>query len=401
MSADPRTDFAEEVAGLASDLLGATVEHDSAEFSLRITPPGSHPVVLHLDNLYAETRLLSDEERGFRIRAAIWACAPDSRAATWQEAATRLLPAVRPAASVLSGGPNPLRRPLVPFVDLVVTVDLGHSISLVVYEDLASWQVDARTAFSTAIQNLSDTGLQLEPVDSGFVVISPDSYGSAWLGLPELVGEVSSSLGGPHLLVAPSRDALRLVPLHDDEAVAASVERALSDYQNEPRPVSPVPYVVVDEELRPWAPPVAHPAHELVRVAKRVLADDAYSAQQEFLREAFASAADPTRLASHMLVTHRDDGHIWSWTLWSAEEGESLLPRADFVLLAHPEDTDTHFAVAWDDLLAAAGCLREEGGYPAPLWRASGPPPRTVVSTLAGMAVEFPPRFEGVAGRTP
>jgi hypothetical protein len=401
MSADPRTDFAEEVAGLASDLLGATVEHDG-EFSLRISPPGSDPVVLHLDNLYAETRLLSDEERGFRIRAAIWAGVPDSRAATWEEAATRLLPAVRPAVSMLSAGPNPVRRSLVPFVDLVVTLDLGHSISLVVDEDLAAWQVDARTAFSTAIQNLSDTGLQLEQVDSGFVVISPDSYGSAWLGLPELVGEVLSGLGGPYVLVAPSRDALRLVPLHDDKAVTGSVERALSDYQNEPRPVSPVPYVVVDEELRPWAPPVAHPAHELVRVANRVLANDAYGVQQEFLHEALASAADPTRLASHMLVTHRDDGHIWSWTLWSAEEGESLIPPADFVLLSPPDSTDTHFAVAWHDLSATvAGYLCEEAGYPAPLWRASGPPPRTVASTLARVAVDFPPRFEGVANRTP
>src|SRR5215467_1495628 len=101
----PRDEFADEVIGLIQDLLGLRATR-LGDFALQIGRPDGPPVVMNLQNVYAEAQVLEGDTRARHLRTSILAMYPTPRPTTWNEVVPRLLPAVR-AVSWLAAAAGP------------------------------------------------------------------------------------------------------------------------------------------------------------------------------------------------------------------------------------------------------------------------------------------------------
>src|SRR5690242_17604261 len=99
----PEDLFAEEMIRLVHDLLGVKAVRQP-DFALKIESPNRDPVTMYLANVYAEAQQLTGEARADRLRIAVLAMKPQPRPATWDEAKSKLLPAIRTASFVTEAG---------------------------------------------------------------------------------------------------------------------------------------------------------------------------------------------------------------------------------------------------------------------------------------------------------
>jgi hypothetical protein len=391
---NPEHEFAREVSDLIRTVLGASVE-PLPDFALRITYADGEHITMNLRTFYAEASRLTGAERDARIRTAVLAMAPRPRPQTWDDAAPMLLPAVRSASWAAAAGPvDVVRAPMLPFVAVLCAIDSEHAMTFVTDDDVKRWGVDAPTVHRAAIDNLLLTPMPvLRPQPDAPVVeiLGPDGYASSWLAVPGFIEQVGAPIEGDVLVLAPSRDEVRLVGTADPNVVVAELDRAFADYEAAPRQLSPVPYAIDGAVLAPWKPPGDHPARDRVDKARGVLATVEYARQRETLEGLFAKAGADVFVAKHNLM-QRPDGSVWSWAAWVRQVDAGLVPQVDFVLLGDNDDQDTTFCVRWDDAVGlAAGGLVPEVGYQPPLWRYAGWPDEPALSTLRDAGLAFPP----------
>ncbi|HET9654258.1 MAG TPA: hypothetical protein VFP72_02815 [Kineosporiaceae bacterium] len=381
--------FADEVARLARSLLGARVRK-LPDFSLEIHTGGSDsPFTMYLGNIYRESQGLTGEERTSRLSSAVLGMAPQPRPQSWAQAAPRLMPAVR-SASWAAATPEVLRRRLLPFVSLQCVIDSDHAMSFATESDLSAWGVSEDEALRQATENLSQGPVQVGTMAGAAFVLGPDGYISSWLAVPDVLARIAADVGGTVIAVAADRDHLALVDTDRHALTVDLLGKALSEYKEAVRQLSPVPYLVTPDGLRPWDPPAGHPARPLVDEARHLLAAVEYQLQKARLEDLFDKAGEDVFVAGHTLMQH-DDGHFWSWAGWVRQVTDGLLPQADYVLLGDNDDPVPPIAVPWDQALRLAGDALEPTGYDPPLWRYRGWPDGPALTALRDAAVPFPP----------
>jgi hypothetical protein len=238
-----------------------------------------------------------------------------------------------------------VRRSLAPFVKLCFVVDFDHAIGYVSERNLSTWQVDFDTLKQAARDNLLSDGLDL--ARSGLVtsVLGPEGYVSSWLAVPRaLLSAVDEAVPGV-VVIAPGRDQLRPVSLADPDMLAAEVEQATAAYLNEPRQISPAPYLVEGDRLTPWEPSSGHPAAPPVQRSHRLLDLDEYERQRIVLQQMLGQDVS---VASYKL-RERADGRAWSWAAWLRDVDDALVPETDRVFLSDTGHNDAAFLVSWAD----------------------------------------------------
>lgn len=123
-----------------SDVLAIVTSHEGVARVKR--QPGAFAIdawvdgkkqALFLDNLYAETREVSPEERLARIKIFIAAMFDQSDDEPWSDAVETFVPALRASTYALqitdeSSTTGMIRRPFLPFVDIMVAMDLPTSL---------------------------------------------------------------------------------------------------------------------------------------------------------------------------------------------------------------------------------------------------------------------------------
>lgn len=305
---------------------------------------------------------------------------------SWQEAAPRLFPAVRTAGWVAEavGEAKPITEPFLPFLHSLIAIDGG---SYVTRDDLARWGVAPDLARATAVSNLSHSEVPFsQPVPNipAVDVLGPGGYASSWLTagrtLARAAGENSSSL----VVLAPSRDQLRLVATPDRWLLLQELEQALEVYQQSPRQLSPVPYALDGERVVPWDPPPAHPCRAIVGRAKGILAGVEYTRQQAALRSLFEAVGDEMFVGRYALID-REDGTVASYTVWPQDVPAGLLPEADYLVLR--AGSGEYLWVRWEDAAdVAPEALRRERGYWPPRWRVGRWPDKAALERLRSVA---------------
>lgn len=387
----PEKLFAEEVIDLVRVLLGVEAR-ELPGFALAIPQPGSTSMTMNLHNIYIETQALVGEDRASRLRTAVLAMVPVPRPDTWKAAAPLLLPAIRPTSWAAAGGANTaLCKRIAPFVVQMLVLDSEHSMTYVTDDDLSRWGVDAGFVHQTAVRNLLDMPFELERHGAVAAVLGPDGYTSSWLAAPAILASLGAGIGAPVIALASDRDDLRLVTASDTSAITDELVRALRDFGQHPRRLSPVPYVVAPDAIAPWDPPPDHPARLHVERATSMLAMTEYSEQQAVLDDLHGRLGEDVFIAEHNLV-EREDQSMWSWAAWVRQVTDGLLPRVDYVLLADNEDLNTALCLRWDDALRhGRSALTQERNYDPPLWRHHGWPDDDVLAVFRSVAVPFPP----------
>jgi len=379
----------DEVAGVVRALLGATAR-PTPDFGLTITAADGTLVTLNLHNLYAEVQGVDAEERETRIRTMVMSTVPGPRPTTWDNAAPRLLPAVRAVSwGAATGEVELVREPLAPFVTVLCAIDAQHGMTYATHDDLRAWGVSERNARARAEANLSALPLEVERRGPTATIHGPDGYASSWLAAPAALDPLVADLGGRVVAVAPDRDQLVLVDTWDAAATVQVLQEAMQRYRSVPRQLSPVAYLLDGHRIRPWTPPPEHPAAPVLANAARILAGVEYSHQRVALDELFARTRTDVYV-SRCTVMARDDGSMWTYSLWVEEVTDGLIPQADVVLLTGAKGAGEPIAVAWDHALRIAPNSLERTGYDPPLWRHHGwPDPRTTTA-LRQVALPFP-----------
>ncbi len=387
----PEDEFAEEMLAVVQQVLG-TKPARIPNFALSIERPDGPPITMNLSSLYAETKKLTGEERVERLRTAALAAAPPPRPATWIEAAPSLLPSVRAVSWVeASEAAKLIHEGLVPFLKVTCAIDSEHATSYVTRSDLASWGQSAEASLRAATANMGKLQLQVAKTGSAAIVLGPDGYVSSWLIAPARLRETAREFGEEMVALAPHRDRLLLVDATDVAASIRLMEETLLEYQNAPRHLSPVPYLVKELAIEPWSPPADHPARKLVDKAKHVLANVEYGLQKARLTEFYAKAGQDVFVASYSLV-QRPDGSVWSWAAWSKQVTAGLLPEVDVLLLVDNANREGAFAVRWQDAVALAGrSLKQDAAADPPRWRHTGWPDTSTLTALQQAAIPFPP----------
>jgi len=386
----PEDQFADEIVALAQ---GAGFKAERMDgFRIRLQHAGGSPVIMNLGNIFVEARQLTGEARATRLRTAVLAMSPPPRPASWNEAAPKLMPAVRTVAWL--SGPDtapPINRPLLPFLRSMCAIDAGHAMTYVTDKDLAKWGVDAGQAFDTAAANLEKQSVQVGRAGQIAVVMGPDSYTSSWLAAPAKLRRIAADVGPEVVAVAASRDSLVLVDTADIAATTKVLQEELKAYEEAPRGLSPVPYLVTEGSFQVWDPPKDHPLRHLVHKAQLVLANVEYGFQKSALDERLSKAGEDVFVATYGL-NQRPDGSLWSWAVWARQVTNALVPQVDVLLVADNENKKDQFAVRWDDAIKMAGkALAQETTLDPRRWRYRGWPDASILAALRRVAVPFPP----------
>jgi len=390
-SLSPEDKFADEMKVLAQSMAGFKAERIDG-FRLRLEPPGGSPIVMNLRNIFLEAQQLTGEARAARLRTAVLAMAPPPRPETWDQAAPKLMPAVRSVSWLAATpGPKPINKSLLPFLHLMCAVDSEHALSYVTHDDLDKWGASEARAFETASANLAASSVQVGRAGQIAIVMGPDGYTSSWLATPSKLYRIASDVAPEVVAVAASRDSLVLVDVADGRATQKVMEEELKSYQEAPRQLSPVPYRVTATGVEVWDPPRNHPARPLVDRAQAVLANIEYNQQRSILDERLSKAGEDVYVASHSL-SGLPDGSVWSWAVWVKQVTNGLLPQVDVVVMGDNDHKDNRFGVKWADVIRlASDSLVLESAFDPPRWRYRAWPPTPTVAALRSIAVPLPP----------
>jgi hypothetical protein len=219
------------------------------------------------------------------------------------------------------------------------------------------------------------------------LVLGPDGYASSWLAAPDVLRRAVGHLGPDIVALAPGRDGLRLVDASATDAVVSQLKEVLAAYPNEPRQLSPVPYLVNDDGVVPWGPPAGHPAARLVHRAERLLALHEYERQREVLQKLMG---EEVFVASYK-VRESGNGEVWSWSAWVRDVDDALIPETDRIVAGDNQDKTARFVVNWADVMELAGhALVHEPGYDPARWRYHGWADEATMTALRDRALPWP-----------
>ncbi|MBF5046424.1 DUF1444 domain-containing protein [Aggregicoccus sp. 17bor-14] len=397
-ASDPRALFRAHVEAVLGREPGVDRVAPHREHAGLVVEHGGQEHVLFLDNLFAETRELSPEERDAAIRHFLAAMLSGSEVDSedWEEAAPRLLPVLRPASygvslEVPEPGRELLARPALDGLIEALVVDLPRSVAYTQRRHLEAWAVEGPRAFEVARRNLErlrDVGIELyeQRPSPLWHVASGDTHESSRLLLPGFLASFAGRVEGRPLAIVPERATLLIGGDARPETVRRLCEMAEREYTASSRSISPAVYTVdAAGRLVPYLRAGDDALAQRVRTGHAQLALAEYAAQKATLEKQLAKREVDLFVASFKVLERKSDGRPVSYCVWP-EHVHGLLPRAELVAMT-PQGEKLRF-VPWSAVqqLAAASLEPVPGLWP-PRFRIRAWPPPDVLAQLLARAV--------------
>jgi hypothetical protein len=244
---------------------GVQPRFNRAEFAIEW---GNPPARLFLENTYWECLDLPEAERAEAVSALVDLAFQREVTLGWEQAAEKLLPAVRNRRLLLadpttSGAVDPMAGAA--FLDLVgdlaVVPALAEksSVTLLNHRTLKGWGIDPRDALARAVDNLRIISPpRFEKQADGFYVSRyDDQFDAARVLLPDLFQSVP--LSGPPIAIVASRRCLVFAGAADDLGLARMSDYVATLMVKETRPISCRPILLNSGRwwpLNPEAPQI-------------------------------------------------------------------------------------------------------------------------------------------------
>ncbi|WP_433490241.1 hypothetical protein [Nocardia grenadensis] len=377
-----RREFALQVFGHMRAAGVTDVSYDTDEFAVRYDGGAA---VLHLGNLFTETRERSPEEtREWLARIVPALVTPAAPPESWEEVRPLLRPVLRPSTYALADEGSRIRRPIFPFVDELLAIDYPDVIGFPDETKLAGWGVTAEEALTVARENLAAVVPVAELPSDGIVKITVDEaeYLSSWILVPDWLLVSTTNFEHPPVAFIPDQRSLLIVP-GDPELLSEAFETAEQEYREAARPLSPQGYTLDESGLVIPLDRVTTANDAEVARARAVLAGAEYNAQQQWLEEHYRDDLEAIYVSS-LMVAERGD-RIHTVTVWG-EGVDAALPVADF--LAFATDDEQTLMVPFDTAVDLTGIAPMPGIHP-PRYRAGEWPDPAVFERLAEAAVAF------------
>lgn len=288
---------------------------------------------------------------------------------SWRQAARHVLPVLRgptsPNNAWLAALDRPdavlARRPLVPFLDVVVVLDLPELRLFVNQGHLDRWSAPVAAAHGAALDNLDPAaGLKPWEVDGVWTVDARDGYASSRLALPGWLAAFRDQVRGDPVAVVPDAHTILVGGTEGGLPTEALVTEGWRRFHAEGTPVSPIPLTAgQDGVLRWWRPALDHPLVHRIHACQRYGVGHEYRRQQDGLETWLVHRGIADFLAPYNLVRHRS-GRMVSFASWP--DGPTLLPLVDVVLLGLPGEVDGVPCVPWSELVGAGVIGEPEPG---------------------------------------
>ncbi|WP_459545816.1 DUF1444 domain-containing protein [Nocardia sp. X0981] len=377
-----RREFALQVFGHMRTAGISDVSYDAGEFAVRYD---GGDAVLHLANLFTETRDRSPEEtREWLARIVPALVTPTAPPESWEEVRPLLRPALRPATYASADEGSRIRRPLFPFVDELLAIDHPDVIGFPDETKLAEWGVTAEEAFTVARENLAAVVPVAELPGDGIVRIAVDEadYLSSWILVPDWLLVSTTNFEHPPVAFVPDHRSLLIVP-GDPELLSEAFEAVEQQYREAARPLSPQGYTLDESGLVIPLDQVSTANSAEVARARAILAGAQYHTQQQWLEERYQEDLEAIYVSS-LMVAEREDG-IHTVTVWG-EGVDATLPVADF--LAFATDDERTVVVPFGTAVELTGIVPMPGLHP-PRYRTGGWPAPAVFERLTEAAVAF------------
>jgi hypothetical protein len=306
--------------------------------------------------------------------------------ASWRDAAPHVLPVLRgptsPAKAWEAGLDNAdaqlIRRPLAPFLDVAVVLDLPRLRLFLNAGHTARWEIGDQAVLDAALSNLPPTtGLTPWPeADGVWQLTAGDGYESSRLALPRWLAAFADQVAGHPVAVAPDAHTLLVTGTDAGLPLEAVLHAGFNRFHEAGTPVSPAPYTVDGRgRLVPWHPPRDHPLVHRIDACHRFLAGHEYRRQQDVLHGWLRARDSPLYLSVFTMLRHKS-GRVVTLACWP--DGPTLLPQVDLVLLGEPgpDLLDRAPAYTWRDLVDS-GVIGDAEPLLAPVRHAVGRhPPR-------------------------
>lgn len=312
----------------------------------------------------------------------------------WAEAQPLLRPVLRPqsyANQLVNSGAQPWVRPVFPFINEMVVVDLPTVRAMVTPAETDAWGVSADQAFAAARENLS---ARQQAVAPGETVVLKDADGASYVDSMILAAGWLGSLSapdGPRPLVFFPGDGALLLGTDDPVGAAALFEAAEQMYLEADQPVSPQGYTIVGSVIAPFDQAGPHPSRGLALRARTLLAAREYGHQTEFLREHYAREQFPQYVGDAQIIATP-----WgqrTTTTWG--EGPSWeLPQTDYVTFLVGDQPSGDFTVPFPAVVDAVGILPVAGINPV-RYRADAWPTSEMLAALKAHAIDLSARDGG------
>ncbi|NTX40869.1 DUF1444 family protein [Myxococcus sp. CA033] len=333
------------------------------DYGLRFLKNGE-AVQMYLDNLFAETREVSPDERAQQIGRFLSAFAGESRdKLSWKEARKRLLPVVRSATFGLMAPPGESRpRPMVerrtiPFLRELLVLDLPDATMYVQHDHLKEWGVSEAKAFKSAFANLdrihaSGVELQEENPSPMWSVDSNDTYEASRLLHPGFLASFTPRVNGRPIAIIPTRSTLVIAGDGDPALLKRLCTLAEREHEASTRGISPALYTVDDAgHVVPYRLAGNDEFAQLVRRGHLRLAMGEYATQKQLLEAQHAAEDVDVFVASFGVLVREQDNRPISWSSWS-KDVDTLLPVTDVVAIQAGEED--FFMVAYPDVTRIA-----------------------------------------------
>lgn len=396
----PREYLLREVeAALGEDSSVEEVRRLPDDYGLHFTRNGES-VQTYLDNLFAETRELSPEQRAQVIRRFLAAFSGTKASqSTWEDVQSRLLPVVRSAAFGVMAPPSdaPTRtlvaRHTIPCLRELLVVDQPDASMYVQHEHLAEWGVSEEEAYVTAFANLAriqDVGvdLQEERPSPIWSVDSEDSYETSRLLLPGFLASFAGRVSGRPIAVIPTRSTLVIAGDQDPATVSRLCDVGEREFEASARSISPCLYTVDDAgRVVPYRRAGQDALALRIRRTNMRFAMGEYTAQKEFLDEQHEAKGVDLFVASYGAMVREKDDSPLSWCSWSADV-DALLPKTDVVVmhLGGEDILPVPFSVVQQ---LAPDCLTLVPELWPTRYRTTGWPPPRVLEQLRAAGVDI------------
>lgn len=316
---------------------------------------------------------------------------PPAPPTDWAEVQSLLRPVLRPQSYVnqlVNDGAQFWVRPVFPFINEMVVVDLPTVRSLVTPAETNAWSITGDQAFAVARKNLSARQQALDP---GEKILMKDADGGTYVDSMILATGWLGSLavaGGPRPLVFFPGDGVLLLGTDAPDQAAELFEVAEQLYLHAEQPISPQGYTINGSIIAPVDQAGPHPVRDLALRARTLLCTTEYRHQTEFLRQHYERERFPQYVGDAQVIEA-----AWgqrSTAIW--RQGVACeLPQTDYVtfLVGDPSDVSDTFTVPFPTVVDALGILPVTGINPV-RYRADEWPTPELLATLKAHAVDLP-----------
>lgn len=316
--------------------------------------------MISLDNLYAEYRVLDEDERAEFVARTARGVNPPEIPSDWPSARKKLVSTVRDRVFVellalRADEPiNVLQRPASDDLVELVVFDGEDSMQYVNEDHLSDWGKNGDEVFLEARKNLASRS------QDEWEEVSPGVWESPWADNNDvgraLLFPTLRKLGvkGDPVIFLPQRDHLIVAGSADPEGLEAAAG-IVSERLELPRANTGRAWRLTKNGLVPYVPSKSEEV--LVVLRQEADAKDA-NEQKKALDERFEK--DGTDLfVGTTLFTDDDDGVQRTYAVWT-KGADTLMPKADYIVfvdLDMPEADRVVAAAKWDAVIKKVGSL--------------------------------------------